>query len=196
MPLILNYLPENVNNASLQAYLHVIEDTPPKMQRAMYAHISRVAINYALIGEQVARVNWDLHDILSQHNRYVDLLLEQMDQLAHDVRNAQLHDKCLEKRAVDLLLELCLRATMRMLVDAYASVKRCTNEGRALMQLDFQQLVVKVDKSYEIRPVPDRDLVDNYIKAYYLPDSSIEQWIREHPVGVFFLVCVIVVFSF
>jgi len=29
---------------------------------------------------------------------------------------------------------------------SYASVKRCSNEGRALMQLDFQQLLRRLER--------------------------------------------------
>ena len=72
---------------------------------------------------------------------------------------------------------------MKMFVDGYSSIKKCSNEGRALMQLDFQQFVVKLEKLCDLRPIPDKDYVDAYIKAFYLPDSSIEKWIKEHPVS-------------
>lgn len=29
------------------------------------------------------------------------------------------------------------------------------------------------------RPIPGVDYVENYIKAYYLPESSMEQWVKE-----------------
>ncbi len=32
------------------------------------------------------------------------------------------------------------------------------------------------------RPIPDREYVDAYIKAYYLPDDKLDIWIREHKV--------------
>uniref|UniRef100_A0A183EGW1 DUF2451 domain-containing protein n=1 Tax=Gongylonema pulchrum TaxID=637853 RepID=A0A183EGW1_9BILA len=58
--------------------------------------------------------------------------------------------------------------------------KRCSNEGRALMQLDFQQLLVKLEQIVEFSPIPHRAYVENYIKAYYLPESSMETWIQQH----------------
>ena len=64
----------------------------------------------------------------------------------------------------------------------YSCAKRCTNEGRALMQLDFQQLVRKLETITVLRPIPERSFVENYIKAYYLPESALEQWIAEHTV--------------
>ncbi len=55
---------------------------------------------------------------------------------------------------------------------------KCTQEGRALMQLDFQQLVGRLERL--VRPLPHKAFVENYIKAYYLPESSLEQWISTH----------------
>ncbi|KAK4017069.1 hypothetical protein OUZ56_032024 [Daphnia magna] len=46
---------------------------------------------------------------------------------------------------------------------------KCTNEGRALMQLDFRHFQVKVESLTRLRPLPDPHIVETYIKAYYLP---------------------------
>ncbi|XP_023562302.1 syndetin [Octodon degus] len=62
----------------------------------------------------------------------------------------------------------------------YANVKKCSNEGRALMQLDFQQFLMKLEKLTDIRPIPDKEFVETYIKAYYLTENDMERWIKEH----------------
>lgn len=64
----------------------------------------------------------------------------------------------------------------------YANVKKCSNEGRALMQLDFQQFLTKLEKLTDIRPIPDKEFVETYIKAYYLTENDMERWIKEHRV--------------
>ncbi|CAF1374609.1 unnamed protein product [Adineta steineri] len=61
---------------------------------------------------------------------------------------------------------------------SYASAKRCSNEDRTLMQLDFQQLFQKIRT-----PLPHKEIVENYIKASYLPEQSVDQWIRENIVN-------------
>ena len=33
------------------------------------------------------------------------------------------------------------------------------------------------------RPIPGREYVEQYIKAYYLPEAQLETWIREHKVS-------------
>jgi len=50
------------------------------------------------------------------------------------------------------------------------------------MQLDFTQLKSKFEKVTSFRPMPHREYVELYIKAYYLPENSFEEWIKEHKV--------------
>lgn len=51
------------------------------------------------------------------------------------------------------------------------------------MQLDFQQFLMKLEKLTDIRPIPDKEFVETYIKAYYLTENDMERWIKEHRVG-------------
>lgn len=69
-----------------------------------------------------------------------------------------------------------------VLLCSYANVKKCTNEGRALMQLDFQQFLMKLEKLTDLRPIPDKEFVETYIKAYYLTENDMEQFIKNHRV--------------
>ena len=173
-PLISDYMP----NKSVDAYLSMLRETA-KMRLPIYMHISKVAVDYSQIGESIGRINWDLDEIMSQHNPYVDALLRQVQQLIMDIESMR-EVLVVEKRTLNIFLEQTIRLIMKMLVDGYASIKKCSNEGRALMQLDFQQLIVKLEKICEIRPMPDKDYVEAYIKAYYLPDSSLEKWVKDH----------------
>lgn len=50
------------------------------------------------------------------------------------------------------------------------------------MQLDFTQLKSKFETMTFLRPMPHREYVELYIKAYYLPENSLEEWIKEHKV--------------
>jgi hypothetical protein len=43
------------------------------------------------------------------------------------------------------------------------------------MQLDFQQFIVQLDKFITIKPIPGKEGVENFIKAYYLTEVSFLQ---------------------
>jgi hypothetical protein len=51
------------------------------------------------------------------------------------------------------------------------------------MQLDFTQFLSKLEKLTSVRPIPGREHVERYIKAYYLQEAALESWIREHNVS-------------
>ena len=36
----------------------------------------------------------------------------------------------------------------------------------------------------DCRPIPGREFVEIYIKAYYLPETQLETWIYDHKVSV------------
>lgn len=55
------------------------------------------------------------------------------------------------------------------------------------MQLDFTQLKSKFEKVTLSRPMPHREYVELYVKAYYLPENNFEEWIKEHKVRKFIL---------
>ena len=67
---------------------------------------------------------------------------------------------------------------------SFSQAKKCSNEGRALMQLDYQQFLSKLGNLTELRPIPDHDYVETYIKAYYLTESDMENWIQTHRVSI------------
>lgn len=66
----------------------------------------------------------------------------------------------------------------------FSQAKKCTNGGRALMQLDYQQFLSKVERLTDVQPVPGKEQVENYIKAYYMLETNLEQWIRSHRVSI------------
>jgi len=41
------------------------------------------------------------------------------------------------------------------------------------------------------RPIPDREYVEAYVKAYYLPATQLEVWLRDHKVHP----CTLIYFS-
>jgi hypothetical protein len=50
-------------------------------------------------------------------------------------------------------------------VEGFAAAKKCTNEGRALMQLDHRQFVLKAEALSGLRPLPYQAYVSAYVKA-------------------------------
>lgn len=163
----------------LQQFYSQTVSTASELRKPIYWIVAARAIDYEQMLLLMATVKWDVKEIMSQHNVYVDALLKEFEQF-----NKRLNDVSRQVRiplpVSNILWEHCIRLANRTIVEGYANVKKCSNEGRALMQLDFQQFLMKLEKLTDIRPIPDKEFVETYIKAYYLTENDMERWIKEH----------------
>ena len=51
------------------------------------------------------------------------------------------------------------------------------------LQLDYRQFLLKLESisgGDVSKPVPYQDYVGQYVKAYYIPESELEGWVKEH----------------
>ncbi|XP_031470167.1 syndetin [Phasianus colchicus] len=163
----------------LQQFYSQTVSTANELRKPVYWIVAAKAIDYEQMLLLMANVKWDVKEIMSQHNIYVDSLLKEFEEF-----NRRLNEVSKRVRipliVSNILWEHCMRLANRTLVEGYANVKKCSNEGRALMQLDFQQFLMKLEKLTDIRPIPDKEFVETYIKAYYLTENDMERWIKEH----------------
>lgn len=49
------------------------------------------------------------------------------------------------------------------------------------MSLDLKTLQMGLEKLTTLRPIPKALYVENYIKAYFLPEIEVLPWCKEHP---------------
>ncbi|XP_051948686.1 syndetin-like isoform X1 [Xyrauchen texanus] len=163
----------------LQQFYSQTVSTASELRKPIYWIVAAKAIDYEQMLLLMAGVKWDIKEIMSQHNVYVDILLKEFEMF-----NQRLGDVSKIVRiplpVSNVLWEHCIRLANRTLVEGYANVKKCSNEGRALMQLDFQQFLMKLEKLTDLRPIPDKEFVETYIKAYYLTENDMEQFIKNH----------------
>uniref|UniRef100_A0A8C6XU57 VPS50 subunit of EARP/GARPII complex n=1 Tax=Naja naja TaxID=35670 RepID=A0A8C6XU57_NAJNA len=163
----------------LQQFYSQTVSTASELRKPIYWIVAAKAIDYEQMLLLMANMKWDVKEIMSQHNIYVDSLLKEFEQF-----NKRMNEVSKRVRiplpVSNILWEHCIRLANRTIVEGYANVKKCSNEGRALMQLDFQQFLMKLEKLTDIRPIPDKEFVETYIKAYYLTENDMERWIKEH----------------
>ncbi|XP_068940586.1 syndetin isoform X1 [Petaurus breviceps papuanus] len=168
-----------VKKPFLQQFYSQTVSTASELRKPIYWIVAGKAIDYEQMLLLMASVKWDVKEIMSQHNVYVDTLLKEFEQF-----NRRLSEVSKRVRiplpVSNILWEHCIRLANRTIVEGYANVKKCSNEGRALMQLDFQQFLMKLEKLTDIRPIPDKEFVETYIKAYYLTENDMERWMKEH----------------
>lgn len=171
-------IPANKRAFLSQFYSQTVS-TVQELRRPVYRSVAARVIDYDQTLQKMMGVRWDIRDIMSQHNAYVDMLVRELQ--VFSMRLAQLAKQIpVPQEARTVLWDHCVRLVNRTFVEGFASAKKCSNEGRALMQLDFQQYLMKLEKLTDIRPIPDREFVETYVKAFYLTENEMERWIREH----------------
>uniref|UniRef100_A0A8C6U4U4 VPS50 EARP/GARPII complex subunit n=1 Tax=Neogobius melanostomus TaxID=47308 RepID=A0A8C6U4U4_9GOBI len=163
----------------LQQFYSQTVSTASELRKPIYWIVAAKALDYEQMLLLMAGVKWDIREIMSQHNIYVDVLLKEFEQFHQRLADVSRHVR-IPLPVSNVLWEHCIRLANRTLVEGYANVKKCSNEGRALMQLDFQQFLMKLEKLTDLRPIPDKEFVETYIKAYYLTENDMEQFIKNH----------------
>ena len=151
----------------------------PELRRPVYYGVADRLMDMPRILQLMSSVKWDIKDIMSQHSHYIDYVLTECQVLK---RRLDEWNSITPMPAIVLnhVWGHIIHEINHTFVEGFASAKKCSNEGRALMQLDFQQFILQIEKLVSIRPIPEREFVDTYIKAFYMSEADIESWLRDH----------------
>ena len=138
-------------------------------------------IDVSAIPERLMRSKWEVTSLSTNHNAYVDDILVQFTAIYPRLSQlANLSPHVMLRLYTELASYL-----FESLLDAYASIKRCTTEGRAQMSLDLNVIKAGLEKHFKdlsirIDPLPEFDLVSEYIRAFYLPEEDFFTWVASH----------------
>ncbi|VFQ96526.1 unnamed protein product [Cuscuta campestris] len=156
-------------------YVHLVEAVPDLVEH-IHRTTARLFLHINGYVDRIANAKWELKDLGLEHNGYVDLLLGEFKHYKTRLVTGEI-----QKEVQDLLLEYGLDIVAETLVEGLSRVRRCTDEGRALMSLDLQVLINGLKHFVSIDVRPKLQIVETYIKAYYLPETEFVHWSRAHP---------------
>lgn len=162
--------------ASLDNFYSRTVDVAADLREHVYRTVARLLLNVGGYVDRVGNVRWELKEIGTEHNGYVDLLLGEFKHYANKLAHADI-----PKEIREILLEYGVDNLAEVLLEGLSRAKRCTNEGRALMSLDLQVLINGLRHLAPHRLAMNLHVVEAYIKAYYLPETEYLHWVRSHP---------------
>lgn len=162
--------------ASLDNFYSRTVDVVADLREHVYRTVARLLLNVSGYVDRIGNVRWELKEIGTEHNGYVDLLLGEFKHFANKLAHADL-----SKEIREILLEYGVDTLAEVLLEGFSRVKKCTNEGRALMSLDLQVLINGLRHLAPQRLAVNLHVVEAYIKAYYLPETEYLHWARGHP---------------
>ncbi|KAJ9592435.1 hypothetical protein L9F63_015851 [Diploptera punctata] len=150
-----------------------------ELRRPVYMCVSARAVDFRVMLGLMSKVNWEVREVMSQHSQYVDILLRELQIFSMRLEDVAMRVP-IPREVYITLWENIIHLTNNTFVEGFSNAKKCSNEGRALMQLDYTQFLSKLEKLTSVRPIPGREYVDLYVKAFYLSESALETWVREH----------------
>ncbi|KAL2328530.1 hypothetical protein Fmac_021957 [Flemingia macrophylla] len=156
-------------------YVHLV-DAVPDLTEHVHQTTVRLLLHINGYVDRVANCKWELKELGMEHNGYVDLLLGEFKHY-----KTRLAHGGIRKETQDLLLDYGLEIVAETLVEGLSRVKKCSDEGRALMSLDLQVLINGLHHFVSLNVKPRLQMVETFIKAYYLPETEYVHWARAHP---------------
>ncbi|KAL2557427.1 hypothetical protein Fot_02166 [Forsythia ovata] len=141
-------------------YVHLV-DAVPELTEHIHRTTARLLLHINAYVDRIANSKWEVRELGLEHNG-----------LAHGG---------IREEVQDLLLEYGLENVAETLIEGLSRVRRCTDEGRALMSLDLQVLINGLKHFISIDVKPKLQMVEAFIKAYYLPETEYVHWARDHP---------------
>ncbi|GAV72103.1 DUF2451 domain-containing protein/DUF2450 domain-containing protein [Cephalotus follicularis] len=156
-------------------YVHLV-DSVPHLTRHIHKTTARLLLHINGYVDRIANTKWEIKELGLDHNGYVDLLLGEFKHY-----QTMLARGGFEKEVQELLLEYGVEIVAETLVEGLSRVKKCTDEGRALMSLDLQVLILGLKHFVSESASPKFQIVETFIKAYYLPETEYVHWARAHP---------------
>ncbi|CAM8916625.1 unnamed protein product [Rhodiola kirilowii] len=165
------------NNATVvEDFYMLVVNSVPDLTEHIHRATARLLLHINGYADRIASAKWELKELGLEHNGYVDLLLGEFKHY-----KTRLVHGGISKETQDLLLEYGLENVSEILVEGLSRIKRCTDEGRALMSLDLQVLINGLQHFAPANVKPKFQIVEAFIKAYYLPETEFVHWARAHP---------------
>ncbi|GAB2263044.1 hypothetical protein Droror1_Dr00004041 [Drosera rotundifolia] len=164
------------NATIVEDFFVYLVDSVPDLVEHIHKTTARLLLHINGYVDRIANAKWEVKELGMEHNGYVDLLLGEFKHYRTRIVHGDIH-----KEVQELLLDYGVEIVAETLVEGLSRVKRCTDEGRALMSLDLQVLINGLQHFVSKDPRPKLQIVETFVKAYYLPETEFVHWARAHP---------------
>ncbi|KAL0903290.1 hypothetical protein M5K25_027659 [Dendrobium thyrsiflorum] len=164
------------NAALIEDFFGNLVDSVPDLTEHIHKTTARTLLHINGYADKIANAKWEVKELGLEHNGYVDLLLGEFKHY-----KTRLLLGGIAKEVQDLLLEYGLENVAEILTEGLSRVRRCNDEGRVLMSLDLQVLMSGLQHFVSMNVKPKLQVVETFIKAFYLPETEYVHWARSHP---------------
>lgn len=164
------------NAALIEDFFGNLVDSVPDLTEHIHKTTARMLLHIDGYTDRIANSKWEIKELGLEHNGYVDLLLGEFKHY-----KTRLAHGGISKEVQDLLLAFGLENVAEVLTEGLSRVRKCSDEGRVLMSLDLQVLINGLQHFASMNVKPKLQVVETFIKAFYLPETEYVHWARTHP---------------
>uniref|UniRef100_A0A0D3C2F9 Syndetin C-terminal domain-containing protein n=2 Tax=Brassica oleracea var. oleracea TaxID=109376 RepID=A0A0D3C2F9_BRAOL len=164
------------NGSLVEDFFGQLVGSVPDLTEHLHRTTARILLHVNGYVDRIANSKWEVKELGVEHNGYVDLMLGEFKHY-----KTRLAHGGISQEVQNLLLQYGVEIFAEMLVEGFSRIKRCTDEGRALMSLDIQVLINGLQHFVPTKVKPKIQIVETFIKAYYLPETEYVHWARGHP---------------
>ncbi|KAJ4903130.1 hypothetical protein Rs2_17081 [Raphanus sativus] len=164
------------NGSLVEDFFGQLVGSVPELTEHLHRTTARILLHVNGYVDRIANSKWEVKELGVEHNGYVDLMLGEFKHY-----KTRLAHGGIQQEVQNLLLQYGVEIFAEMLVEGFSRIKRCTDEGRALMSLDIQVLINGLQHFVPTKVKPKLQIVETFIKAYYLPETEYVHWARAHP---------------
>ncbi len=101
------------------------------------------------IPKNMSKCKWNVNDLQECHNSYIDDIVRECTTLGG--RLDSFGERAIPLEAKKQVWTVVIESLCKQFVEGFATAKKCSNNGRALMQLDFGQFLNKMTKIVPLR---------------------------------------------
>lgn len=171
---------DQTNNTLHQFYTQTLP-VVPDLRKPVYACVAWKCIDTQQILLMMSRVDWEVADIIEKHSPYVDYIVQDLQLFMNRVSKvSEQSDVQFPSSVISVLWENIVTLVVRVLIEGFSGARKCSSGGRALMQLDWVQLNTKLEEMSQLKPsLPLKPLIDSYLKAYYMQETALEEYLKS-----------------
>ncbi|CAN8247175.1 unnamed protein product [Cochlearia groenlandica] len=164
------------NGSLVEDFYGQLVGSVPALTEHLHRTTARILLHVNGYGDRIANCKWEIKELGVEHNGYVDLMLGEFKHY-----KTRLAHGGIPQEVQNLLLQYGVEMFAEMLVEGLSRIKKCNDGGRALMLLDSQVLKNGLQHFVPINVGSKLQIVNDFIKAYYLPETEFVHWARAHP---------------
>ncbi|GMT20047.1 hypothetical protein PFISCL1PPCAC_11344, partial [Pristionchus fissidentatus] len=169
------------SSASLADFYNQTLSCVPDVRWAILNAVASRALKLPLLVSTIGTTQWNVNELQSRHSTYIDFLVQDLEVFSLRLQHLTLEQPC-DDTIKALLWERVISIALKAILHGYGQIgARCSNEGRALMQLDVQHLSGRIEKLTGRKATEEMAKIEAYVKAYYLPEKHLEEWALSHP---------------